>query len=771
MSAQYDNLNNQHQVYGSGGAYYNESSAGFITPQRPTKKRTSNWIKIGIPVLILLIAGGVVGAILATRKKSSSSASSSSAAGGSSGSTSKIGSGRFATATNSEFMMPIYPSTTDTAVFGSPTFVSNDAIAWPSDSFAPTSPDVLTPRPDHPRLIAPAYKWAALPDLIVKDPYLNAWNATIFLNASQYFDLPPVVYHMDGASGILDNAREVKMRIKALSYVYRMTNDTKWSDRVWAEVKNAAGNGSVSFGPDEDKWNSLHFLDVAEFSAAFGIAYDWLYDIWTPDQKSAIISTLITYGLEPGIQAYTNASIYTGWWRSNTTGNWNCVCNSGLTMASLAILEDDPSGLAKQLLGLTIDNAKQNCAMAVSDDGTWAETANYWYFGTTGHAEMASSLLTATGSHYGLLDINSNFEKTGDFHMYITGPTSLFNYGDHGPNKFSTTANSMIFYADQYDQPDYALFQRDQRDAAEPWSMFWYDPAIAGAFWNGKALDHFFDNGLDQWASMRSSWTDNNALYVAMKAGMNQGHQTHNDLDVGDFVLDALGTRWAGELGSADYLSPNYFQSDVQSADRWKYYRKMTEGQNTILLDKANQNVAAAPIVNHDSSPGAIQGSSTVLDVPSDSTAFWTTDMTSAYFNASSVKRGVRLLNGRKQVLIQDEISATAPVMWRMHTNATVTPNGSSATLTLDGQTMQVSILNPPTGAVFTTSAAQRFDTDVTPPAPDQENPGVTVLIIDLPAGDYNLQVLFNPQWNDGTTLVTPPSVALDNWTLRSHDS
>jgi hypothetical protein len=120
----------------------------------------------------------------------------------------------------------------------------------------------------------------------------------------------------------------------------------------------------------------------------------------------------------------------------------------------------------------------------------------------------------------------------------------------------------MIFYAEQFKNPDYALFQRDQRDAAEPWSMFWYDPTIAGAFWNGKALDHFFDNGLDQWASMRSSWTDNDALYVAMKAGKNQGHQTHNDLDVGDFVLDALGTRWAGELGSANYLSPNYFLSD-----------------------------------------------------------------------------------------------------------------------------------------------------------------------------------------------------------------
>ncbi|KAJ7786142.1 chondroitin AC/alginate lyase [Mycena metata] len=767
MASQYNYSHSGQQEYGSGGPYSNGDSAfiqpGQAWPQRQ-KKRTSKWIKIGIPALVLIIAAAVVVAVVVTRKKSTSSSSSSA----SDSSSNQIAAGRFATATNSEFMMPIYPSSTNTAAFGSPTFASNAALAWPSDPFAPTAPNVLTLRPDRPLLIAPAYKWQALPNLIANDPYMNGWNATIFMNASSYYDLPPVVYHMDGDSGILDNAREVKMRIKAFSYVYRMTNDTKWVDRAWAELQNAAGNGSTPFGPDVDRWNSAHFLDVAEFSAAFGIAYDWLYDIWTPDQKSKIVSTLIEYGLGPGVQAYTNTSIYTGWWRTNTTGNWNCVCNSGLTMGSLAILNDDTTGTAKQLLGLTVDNAKSNCAMAVSDDGTWAETANYWYFGTTGHAEMASSLLTATGSHYGLLDTNTNFQKTGDFHMYITGPTSLFNYGDHGPNKFSTTANSMIFYAEQYSQPDYALFQRDQRDAAEPWSMFWYDASIAGAFWNGKALDHFFDNGLDQWASMRSSWTDNDALYVAMKAGMNQGHQTHNDLDVGDFVLDALGTRWAGDLGSADYLSPNYFSNDTQTSDRWKYYRKMTEGQNTIVVDQANQNVAAAPTVKHDSS-GTTQGASTVLNVPSDSTAFWTTDMTSAYFNAPSMKRGVRLLNSRKQVLIQDEINSGGTVQWRMHTNATVTTSGTTASLALDGQTMEVSILNAPAGAQFSTSDAVRFNTDVVPPVPDQPNPGVTVLMISLPAGQYNLQVLFNPQWQDGTKFVTPPSVPLDNWSLTSH--
>ena len=338
---------------------------------------------------------------------------------------------------------------------------------------------------------------------------------------------------------------------------------------------------------------------------------------------------MILYGLRPGVNAFT--TLENGWWTGNITGNWNCVCNGGLTLGALAILGDDTTGVAEQLLGLTPQNAAQNCAYATVDDGTWTETANYWYFGTTGHAEMSSALITATGSDYGLLDTNTNFYKAGLYHMYAYGPTSLFDYGDHGPNKYSATANGMFLYGQHYNQPQYTLFQREQHDAADPWSMFWYDPSVSGAFWDGTPLDHFFDNGLDQWASMRSSWTDNGALYVAVKAGKNQGHQTHNDLDAGDFVLDALGTRWAGELGSSDYRSPNYFSSDSQGSDRWLYYRKMTEGQNTILINQANQNVLAAPVVKHDSS-GTVQNSSTVVHIPQDSTAFWTADLSTAYF-------------------------------------------------------------------------------------------------------------------------------------------
>ena len=96
-----------------------------------------------------------------------------------------------------------------------------------------------TPRPDRPRLIAPAYKWQALPDLITSDPYLSQWNATIFTNATIWKGMSTVPYDVDGGlsgSGILDVSRQVKERIKAWSYAYRMTNDSSWAERAWQEL-------------------------------------------------------------------------------------------------------------------------------------------------------------------------------------------------------------------------------------------------------------------------------------------------------------------------------------------------------------------------------------------------------------------------------------------------------------------------------------------------------------------------------------------------------
>ncbi|KAJ7287722.1 hypothetical protein C8J57DRAFT_1654571 [Mycena rebaudengoi] len=91
-----------------------------------------------------------------------------------------------------------------------------------------------------------------------------------------------------------------------------------------------------------------------------------------------------------------------------------------------------------------------NCAQSISENGTWAEMANYWCFDTI------SSLLIATGLHRGLP------------HFSILRGV--------------------------FDQLQYALYQYEQYDAAESWSMFWHDPTVSA--WNGKPLNHFFDSGV-----------------------------------------------------------------------------------------------------------------------------------------------------------------------------------------------------------------------------------------------------------------------------------
>ena len=257
--------------------------------QYPTEKKSkvNKWIKIGVPVLILVVLvavlAGVFGSRAAKKQDSNRTANSDSAATSEANAQSSIRAelGRFATATD-EYFLPVYPSTvsahlhtslsalgkchltcprhvspvclvvtkldylhlpkTNSAAFGDPTFIpAQDAtLKWPTDDFVQTSPSFDNLRPSRPRLLAPKYKWDALPDLIKQDPYLKGWDDIIMKNASYYASLPLVVHVFDGgpaASGILDPAREVKLRVKHFSYAYRRTNDTQWVDRLWRELQ------------------------------------------------------------------------------------------------------------------------------------------------------------------------------------------------------------------------------------------------------------------------------------------------------------------------------------------------------------------------------------------------------------------------------------------------------------------------------------------------------------------------------------------------------
>lgn len=76
--------------------------------------------------------------------------------------------------------------------------------------------------------------------MIANDPYLKFWNDSIIQNASRTLSDEPEKYQEDGGlggSGVLDVARRIKMKVKNWSYAYRITNETKYADRVFLELQ------------------------------------------------------------------------------------------------------------------------------------------------------------------------------------------------------------------------------------------------------------------------------------------------------------------------------------------------------------------------------------------------------------------------------------------------------------------------------------------------------------------------------------------------------
>jgi hypothetical protein len=114
-------------------------------------------------------------------------------------------------------------------------------------------------RNSHPRLFATPEMWTRLPELIARDPYLARWNATIFDKAQALHAKPTVNITSElrlRGSGILDEAREVQLRIKHWAYVYRMTKQSRWKHRIWEEILAATESSTLNTEDSRDIWNS-----------------------------------------------------------------------------------------------------------------------------------------------------------------------------------------------------------------------------------------------------------------------------------------------------------------------------------------------------------------------------------------------------------------------------------------------------------------------------------------------------------------------------------
>ncbi|MCX7621393.1 MAG: heparinase II/III-family protein, partial [Acidimicrobiales bacterium] len=267
-------------------------------------------------------------------------------------------------------------------------------------------------------------------------------------------------------------------------------------------------------------------------------------------------------------------------------------------------------------------------------------------------------------------------------------------------------------------------------------------------------LDRLFA-GIDV-VSLRGDWSGA-ASWVGFKGG--DAGYNHNQLDLGSFVFEAEGERWALDLGKDDYNLPGYFQSWPGGA-RWAYYRNRAEGHNTLVID---------PDACEDQDARAL---ATITRFQSSSTdAFAIADLTNAY-RGRSVRRGVWLKN-RTTLVVQDEIAADptdaarggADVWWFMHTRASidVSSDGRSALLTQDGQLIRARVVAP-VGARFSVWEATPLPTS---PHPELQgsNSGVRKLTLHLSLTEpTTIVVVLEP--DETLDPVDPDPRSLGNWQL-----
>ena len=569
---------------------------------------------------------------------------------------------------------------------------------------------VINP-PGHPRILLLKGEEEAIKKTIDGDKIWSKMQQAIIAESDKLVSLPPVERIKIGRR-LLDKSREALRRLFFLSYAYRTVRDARYLQRAEKEML------AISAFSD---WNPSHFLDVAEMTMALSIGYDWLYDGLSPDVRSTIREAILKKGIEPSLDPKNN-----GWLK--VEHNWNQVCNAGMTYGALAIYEDEPV-LAKKVINRAVDDV----VFAMKDmgpDGNYPEGYGYWGYGTSFNVLLISALDKAFGKDFGLSDM-PGFLKTAGFLENMTGPAGRpFNFSDAGGGGGIEPA--MFWFARKNADPSLLWVERSRlqnedpqkhvRDRLLPAMMIWGNGINIENIQPPKA-NMWVGRGRNPVALMRTSWTDPLAIFVGMKGGA--ANVNHAHMDIGSFVMDADGVRWAMDFGAQEYESLESKGMQIfgrsQDAQRWTIFRYVNQVHNTLTINDQHQWVTGfAPITGYSSSGDFMNAE---------------TDLSEVYKGfVASVQRGIAIVNG-KWVVVRDEIKAAdtaAVVRWTLLTPAEVKITGSHTAELASGGKKLILRVDGPDDIVMKT-----WPTDPPPHSYDAPNPG-TIRVgfeLTLPAG------------------------------------
>ncbi|MEG1586724.1 MAG: heparinase II/III family protein [Bacteroidales bacterium] len=429
--------------------------------------------------------------------------------------------------------------------------------------------------PGHPRIFMSAGMEKQIRRHIRKDADWLRLHTLILDEARQIQTLPMPERTMIGKR-LLVTAREELRRIMFLGYAYRMTGEKALADRIEKELLAIAAFSD---------WNPSHFLDVAEMTVAVSVGYDWTYDVLSATSKEQIRQAIITKGLQPSFPPSGDNHPF-----ATRVNNWNQVCNTGMSVGALAVFEHYRDSAA-----VVLDRAIRTLPLAMSGyapDGAYPEGISYWEYGTTYTTCLLDLLQKNMHSDFGLSQL-SGFMETGLYaQQMITPALNTFNYCDNFSVPDFLPASFWFYKQDR--NPALIYVQQQILRAANaadlcrnrflPLALIWATESNA-LFRNLQVPEilAWKGEGKNPVAVFRSGWENPEDLYLGMKVGsanIDHGHQ-----DIGSFLFEADGVRWALDLGQEDYTNLEKAGLQLWGRQRWDIFRHHNFTHNIITIN------------------------------------------------------------------------------------------------------------------------------------------------------------------------------------------